>query len=269
MATRRDTKQGRFYDIDGESFPSVTTILGCLGKPALVTWAANLERTLVMEAASQLYQDLHGTPRMKPDAFTRTLVSRVGVVKAHQKATDKACEIGSQAHAAIEWAMRKALGQVTPEPKVRPEAMWAYMAFDDWAREHKVKPLRVEQTVWSRTHRYAGTLDLLAEIDGRVALVDFKTSKAIYAEAHLQNAAYQVALSEMGHERAEVGYIVRVPKLETDPAFEVAEVAPVAELFPVFQSVLAVWQWWHAEEVKSLAAWKARRDAVQALAVTA
>ena len=163
--------------------------------------------------------------------------------------------------------LRNALGQVTPEPKVRPEAMWAYMAFDDWAREHTVKPLRVEQMVWSRTHRYAGTLDLLAEVDGRVALVDFKTSKAIYAEAHLQNAAYQVALAEMGHERAEVGYIVRVPKLETDPAFEVAEVAPVAELFPVFQSVLAVWQWWHAEEVKSLAAWKARRDAAQAQAL--
>lgn len=261
MATKRDTRAGRFYDIDGESFPSVTTILGCLGKPALVTWAANLERTLITEAASQLYQDLHGTPKMKPDAFVRTLTARVGVVKAHQKETDKALEIGSQAHAAIEWAMRKALGQVTPEPKVRPEAMWAYMAFDDWAREHQVKPLRVEQVVWSRTHGYAGTLDLLAEVDGRVALVDFKTSKAVYAEAHLQNVAYQVALAEMGHQVAEVGYIVRIPKLESDPAFEAVEVAPVAELFTTFQAVLTVWRWWHAEEAKSLAAWKARRDA--------
>jgi hypothetical protein len=34
-----------------------------------------------------------------------------------------------------------------------------------------------------------GTMDLLAEVNGEVTLVDFKTGKAIYPEAFLQSVA--------------------------------------------------------------------------------
>ncbi len=127
-----------------------------------------------------------------------------------------------------------------------------------------------EQTVWSRTHRYAGTLDLVAYVDGVRTLIDFKTSKAIYAEAHLQNVAYQVALAEMGHEPCLSGCIVRVPKNTNDPAFEVQVTPPVAELLPVFLHARALYDWWVAEDAKSKAAWMARRDApvaVEAVAI--
>src|SRR5699024_6636427 len=38
-----------------------------------------------------------------------------------------------------------------------------------------VKPLAAELTVWNHTVGYAGTLDLVAEIGGRVCLIDYKT----------------------------------------------------------------------------------------------
>jgi len=128
-----------------------------------------------------------------------------------------------------------------------------------------VRPIRVEDRVWSRRYGYAGTTDLLAEVDGVLTLVDFKTSKAIYAESTLQVAAYVMALEEMGHERATRGMIVRIPKT-ADSTFEVLEVPDLDAAFDVFLHVVSLFSWWHAEDLKSKAAWQARRNASQAVA---
>src|SRR5512139_2934377 len=249
-AVRKDTAVGRFYTIDGADLPSVTHILSCISKPALINWAANQERALVMDASADLYADVAGTPKMSRAAYLETLRARLGKEKAHRKALEKAAEIGSQAHALIEWNLRQSLGQVVgPEPRVVDAAQWAFMAFDDWAKTVRLTPVYIEQTVFSRQHGYAGTMDLLALVNSVPTLVDFKTAKAIYPEAHLQNVAYQVALEEMGHTKAEAGCVVRLPKLDSDPAFEVAETPPVADLLPTFLAILEVWKWWHQGEV--------------------
>jgi hypothetical protein len=76
------------------------------------------------------------------------------------------------------------------------------MVWQDWHASVKLRPLALEQVVWSTTHRYAGTLDFLAEITvpGQAAPVpvvgDIKTGKAIYGEALLQVSAYVAALRE-------------------------------------------------------------------------
>jgi hypothetical protein len=256
---RKDGASGRFYEIDGESYPSVTHILGCIGKPALINWAANQERTLVMEASADLYEDVSKLPKpMSRPSYITTLQGRIGKTKAHQKELAKAGEVGTQVHHLIEWNLRKALGQtVGAEPRVVDDAQWAFMAFQDWAQSVSLKPRYIEQTVYSRTHGYAGTMDLLADVNGALTLIDFKTGKAIYAEAHLQNIAYQAALIEMGHSAPVGGLIVRLPKVQTDPAFEVAEVPPVDELLPTFLAVKAVWKWWFAQEE----AYRAKRAA--------
>lgn len=249
---RQDGRTGRFYHVEGDDEPyvSVTHALGCIAKPALINWAANQERALVTDAAADLYVDLCKTPPMGRPAFIATLAGRIGKQKAHQKELAKAGEIGTQVHALIEWNLRQSLGQkVGTEPRVVDAAQWGFMAWQDWAQSVNLKPVFIEQMVFSRTHHYAGTMDLLAEVHGVLSLVDFKTGKSIYAEAHLQNVAYQQALIEMGHRVPAKGYIVRLPKVETDPAFEVAEVPPVAELWPTFVAVLNVWKWWHAGEV--------------------
>ena len=249
--TRVDSRSGRFYHVEGDDEPyvSVTHALGCIAKPALINWAANQERTLVMDTAADLYLDLCQTPPMGRPSYLATLQGRIGKQKAHQRELAKAGDIGTQVHALIEWNLRRGLGQaVGPEPRVVDKAQWAFMAFQDWAASVSLKPIYIEQMVFSRTHKYAGTMDLLAEVNGVLALVDFKTGKAIYAEAYLQNVAYQHALREMGHSVPAAGYIVRLPKVETDPAFEAGEVPPVETLWPTFLAVLDVWRWWHAGE---------------------
>ena len=251
QVVRKDGPSGRFYHVPGDDKPyvSVTHALSCIAKPALINWAANQERTLVVDAAADLYTDLCKTPQMSRATYVTTLQGRLSKQKAHQKELAKAGEIGSQIHSLIEWNLRQTLGQkVGPEPRVTDAAQWGFMSFQDWSNSVSLKPIFIEQVVFSRAHGYAGTMDLLGEVEGALTLVDFKSGKGIYAEAHLQSAAYRHALREMGHVAPERGLIVRLPKVETDPQFEVAESPSVEELFPTFTAVLGVWRWWFAQE---------------------
>ncbi len=242
----------RFYDIEGQKFPSVTAILQAINKPALINWAAKTEREAAIRAASELYQDLPVVgPKMNSMAYQETLQKRIGTIKAYQKQIAAAAEIGSECHALIEWNLRRELGQkVGPEPSISPKATWAFMAYEDWRGKANLAPFWIEQTVYSKRYGYAGTADWFGEIDGvdgRIKVLgDWKTGKGIYAEALLQNAAYVHAIAEMGHcEYPIAGCVVRLPKIESDPEFEVRLIPAEAQkaLFKVFLNVLELWTW--------------------------
>ncbi len=252
---KTESRKGRVYHTPDGDYPSVTTILSCVGKPALIQWAANIERELVIETAANLYQDLVELPKMERPTYIATLTTRLGKEKAHQRALTKAGEIGTQVHKLIEWTLKaKLLKEVGPSPAITDKAMWCFSLFEKWAKKVNLKPILMEQTVYSKTYGYAGTLDLLAEVDGKMTVVDFKTGKAVYLEAHLQNVAYQHALQEMGHGQAEQGVIVRLPKSESDPEPQavVAGTMPDGSLMPretllgVFLGVKRTWEYTQA-----------------------
>lgn len=249
IESRLQTPKGRHYRIDEErNFVSVTTVLNIINKPALVPWASKMERILVKEAAANLYEDIHGTPKMSRAAFLSTLDSRIGKEKAYKKELDKAAEIGTQTHAIIERNLRRSLGQkVGPEPRISDKALWAYMSYGDWHQSVSLKPLFIEQVVFSDTFCYAGTVDLIAEltIEGNrsTAAIDFKTGKAVYHESFLQIAAYREAICEMGHAKPELGIILRLPKKETDPEFECVIVPDLDKHFSAFLHAIELWKW--------------------------
>lgn len=280
--TRTTSRTGRFYDIpnaDGTTarYPSVTTILSAaIAKPALIAWSANQERLAVSEAAADLYAETALLAQQLPrSGYLLALEQRLGKTKAHLKELAKAADIGSQCHGLVEWSLKRDLGQsVGPEPRVVDEALWGYMAFQDWAKAVSLTPIMIEQVVYSRTHQYAGTLDLVATLNTRAllavleqqgpveadlatwlafqttatAVIDFKTSARIYPESYLQTVAYQRALTEMGHGPVDGGLILRLPKLTTDPGFEVGVAPPARELFPTFLAARALFDWTFAQE---------------------
>lgn len=236
--------------------PSVTTILGAVGKPALINWAAKVEREMVLRAAADLWEDIPNiatiATKMSRMAYLSTLEQRLGKEKANVKFRNKAADIGSEIHAMVEWTLRRELKQeVGPGPKLSDKALWGFMAWEDWRKQANLVPLAIEQTVWSTKYGYAGTMDLYCELDlptgkrGRV-VSDWKSGKGIYNEASLQNAAYVQALIEMGHAEHPIhGLIVRVPKVETDPKFETKFIpaGDQAALLRVFLNVLELWKW--------------------------
>ncbi len=104
-----------------------------------------------------------------------------------------------------------------------------------------LEPLAIERTVYCEVCGYAGTLDLYARVRGVLTVLDWKSGRAIYPEAFLQNIAYRHAATRRGMPSAQ-GLIVRLPKYQDDPAWEAM---PVPETLTVedFRAALRLWRW--------------------------
>lgn len=260
IESRRATKSGRFYEIlPGKFYPSVTTVENVIAKPALYQWYAKTERHAVLDVCADMFEEMQGpliaTAGFSRETFKALAEGRIGKKKAGQREMETGGEIGNDAHLMIDWHNRQLVGYKTgPMPKIGEKSLWAYMSYEDWAKSKDVLPLRMEQVVFSHEYQYAGTIDLLAWIsngeDRELALIDFKTSKGIWPEMKLQLAAYRHALIEMKLERPDHCYIVRLPKLETDPEFEVAEVEDIDRHFEAFLAARRLWQWQYEQDQK-------------------
>lgn len=249
------------FAVNGDG-PSVTTVLGTLAKPALIGWASREERKYVSAVAGQLYTRLFKVLEepVTPDQFTALLNEDLGK-PANQQLLTQAAAVGTQVHNRIEWELKGELGKErdAAEPPLSTEqAKRSFQRWSEWRITVKLKPLEMEKRIYSMLFGYGGTLDLLAEIelDGTTVLVviDWKTGKAVYAEAFLQNVAYRMAIKEEGID-ATVGYVIRLPKYETDPEFDAVRVPDeqTQQLETTFLALLVVYQWWaqsHAAKKK-------------------
>lgn len=69
--------------------------------------------------------------------------------------------------------------------KISPVISPSISALEDWRRRYTVSVLDTEKRVMSKDHFYAGTLDVLAEINGKLGILDLKTSTGIWDEHSL------------------------------------------------------------------------------------
>lgn len=54
-----------------------------------------------------------------------------------------------------------------------------FKAYKSWMKQHTLNVLASETKVYHKTLLYAGTADMIAEVDGKTTLIDFKTSAAV------------------------------------------------------------------------------------------
>lgn len=144
------------YIIDGVWYPRVTKIVEIKSKPAL-------------------YRYYGDSPSYA----------------AAQAMTEQSAKEGTMVHEAVEAIM---VGQ---EPEVDPLIAPAVNAFRQFFETNNVQiePAHVEKRIWNPEHRYAGTIDTLALIDGKFGVLDIKTSAGIYRDYNLQLSAYMDALT--------------------------------------------------------------------------
>ncbi|MER3570181.1 MAG: hypothetical protein C4348_01015 [Patescibacteria group bacterium] len=83
---------------------------------------------------------------------------------------------------------------------VPQEYLGIQLAFEDFLKNYSFfsKEEWLEKKIKHSFHKYAGTFDVLGEIDGNFSLIDIKTSQAVYDDYRLQTAAYVTALNEEG-----------------------------------------------------------------------
>src|SRR3990167_5221266 len=69
----------------------------------------------------------------------------------------------------------------------------ALLSFKGWWDKAKPKVVSQNVTVWSKEFGYAGTLDLVCLIEGKLWIVDFKTSQSVWMSHEIQVSAYKHA----------------------------------------------------------------------------
>src|SRR5438105_3857770 len=115
--------EARFYPIDGQNFPSVTTIISVINKPALVPWAAKAERRAFEVAMLAIAAQ---SPLIPADVLLDRVIDAVTGVKAAEREKQAAATIGTAIHAWIGWQLHRQLGdKIGPEPPLPDLAAWA------------------------------------------------------------------------------------------------------------------------------------------------
>jgi hypothetical protein len=195
------------YSIDGKKVDGTTSALGIIAKPALMYWAVNQAVAFFQEAIK---------PGVAYDEIQLKAMAE-GMKSSHRKKKEDAADKGKMVH---EWCEQWIAGQ-KPATPINPELKNATDQFLKWISENKVEFLESEKIIYSKEYNYAGTLDFVAKVNGKLMLGDFKTSTGIYDEYFLQTSAYQLAYEEEHPEvKIEGQIIVRIGK---DASLEIRE----------------------------------------------
>ena len=168
-------KEASGYTIDGVWYPRVTKILSIKAKPALYRFYG--------EAVN---------------------------FKGAQEITNQSAKEGTLVHEAVEAIL---LGQ---KPEIDPSIAPAVAGFVKFLGERNIEtsPEWVERRIMHPDHRYAGTIDSLALIDGKFGVLDIKTSQAIYRDYNLQTASYIEALKNQ-FQNLQTRWILRIDQTQT------------------------------------------------------
>lgn len=146
------------YEIDGFWYPRVTKIVEIKAKPALYRFYGRMEN---FAAAEQVKR---------------------------QSASE-----GTLIHETVEKILT---GEQPPVPPHIEPSIKAFLEF--LLKNHiNVDPAYVEHRLVNYEHRYAGTLDAIAMIGGRLGVLDIKTSQEIYRDYDLQTSAYLAAMRDI------------------------------------------------------------------------
>ena len=155
----------------------------------------------------------------------------------YDKVISEALEVGNDTHQWIEHYINYGHACAEPEDYISKSVN----AFLDWTTEYNPEWVDAERKIYCDKYKYAGTVDAVAKINGRVCVIDFKTSKKVYKPYHLQVTAYAQAIKRMdGLRRWPLGMILRLDK-ETGE-FEQKVFEPKHN-FNTFKKCLELKQW--------------------------
>lgn len=224
--------KGRHYKhpVTGELLPSITNVLGAaVNKPALPRWAAKV----VAEQAVAMRDSL---PNLDEEEAITILK------QSPWRSSTRAADRGTTIHAYLEARM-----QGLEPQEISGDAARYRKAADAWLADWQPEPVAVELTVFG--DGYAGTGDLWCKTsDGKLVVLDYKTSKAIYPEAALQLAALaRGTLDPDGNEPplAEEAWVIRIG----ERGYEAKRVENIEANYQAFRACLQVWHWVNGEDV--------------------
>lgn len=178
----QDMSYGRGYHVENEIFPSITTVVGIEHEEHIEKWK-----------------------------------NQIGEEKAN-KITKMATDKGTAFHEICEKYLNNDL---TPElfMEYSPAARAAFIPVQKILDTHVDNIVAQEIPLFSKLHRVAGRVDLIAEYDNILSIIDFKTSSRQklpeWIETYfMQETAYAIMLYEM--KGIKINQIVTIMTVEED-----------------------------------------------------
>lgn len=212
------------YKIDGDKKIGVTTITGIINKESLMKWPLD-------EAMTYLKRELIAKPQAMDAKSISFSISKIeelleGASKEYLVKRTRGTDAGTAGHDWLEKLLRSMQdGTPAPEKMVKfPKEAYEHLSewtderirmedhnhivdavedFLKWIAAHDVEVLEVERIIYSREYDYAGRFDAILKIDGKVYMIDFKTSNpsrdfifGVYPENFAQTGGYHIAYCE-------------------------------------------------------------------------
>ncbi|MHA1449606.1 MAG: PD-(D/E)XK nuclease family protein [Candidatus Hodarchaeales archaeon] len=173
----------RYYETAAGKVPSVSTVLNTMPSKGLEAWKKRL-----------LAKKIDPERRLRYTAIRGTVIhSKIANhFKANLNEKQDSLEFSNPADMEFYTALKN-------DKKFNEEVNRGMDIFmEKFLSDHEVQPYKngVEFPVVSKDYRFAGTVDLLAVVDGYITIIDFKTSKRVIKKHELQCAAYAQAFSE-------------------------------------------------------------------------
>ncbi len=185
------------YYVNGKRKTGVTTLIGIIDKSRpLIIWATELARDYLLSKKEVSKEDIYKA------------------VNLHAEKKQEAADIGTQIH---DWVEKHIKGE-NPEMPESKEAQIGVTAFLQWKEENKVSFLSSERVVYSKKHDYIGKMDIEAKVNGKLCLIDIKSSNGLYNTYNLQTAAYVMADEEESGRNYKGRWLIRVAK-ETEKEY--------------------------------------------------
>jgi hypothetical protein len=203
MKNKKNTVHTVYRNKEKKRIPSVTTIIGQLAKPQLIPWANGL--------------GLKGIE--------------------YKKYMDDVAIVGTLVHEMIQGYFTG--GEVDLKEYSQNDierANNSMKSFYNWVGSVEIKPIKNE--IKLESDKFGGTTDMLAEINGELNLVDFKTGNGIYDDYFIQLAGYNLMLKEY---KIKKFTIVRVGRDEHDE-YEVKSISNIDKYEKIFKLLLKIYE---------------------------
>lgn len=208
------SKADHLHTLNGKPLTGTSSVMDVVAKP--LTWWASGEAVKTLGWTPKT-EYVNGKPRTLPkeprvETARQFLVNVIGnllsdgvgylelldtAYGAHASSLKKSAGKGKDLHSELEKYVKYCIEKNEGAPaNVKSEDI---QEFIDWACDN------VEEFLWSEMHTYSeehwlgGITDAGAKMkDGKIALIDFKSSKAAYTSQFLQIAGYSIQIKERG-----------------------------------------------------------------------
>ena len=175
-----------YKNADGKRVPGVTTVIGRFKDSGGLLWWA----------------------------FEQGKSAERGEINTLYDKRDEAASLGTTVHEMVEAHIDGVEYVIDPDyTEEQIEKVWAaYGAYFEWQKNCGMEFVAQEIPLVSEQHQFGGCPDAIARINGKLCLIDWKTSGGVYPDYLIQLAAYKQLWEEAGNEPIEGFHLCRFDK---------------------------------------------------------